>query len=535
MREINELLESVRECESLLWYREETRLPRNILQNRLASARATLLRLGHPPVKKPEDPFASFELDGSGLVMKERIGHGSFGVVYKADFAGTPVAVKKFDKGRLHDPEEFKAEIELMKVLRHPNFVSYLGVVDIPTDDSLSFVLELCDADLKVVCRKMRDKDPSTFMTKACKYICQAARGFAYLHNVCHMVHRDIKPANILLKNGEVKISDFGFTVMNKYDKDFAKDFKGSPFYMAPELFARTPHSYPIDVYAFGVTMFEVLEGGDPFLGFSEREEFSHAVLKGVRPDFSRLAKTGLNCPASLLALMEKCWDKDAAKRPLMGDVYKELKKIFIETVVPTTAPAFDFWLDKFGDNISDSVTLGELLNVLPQPSGPEKHGVSSFWQYLIQNSDRVAPVTLKTVDDMFNWYGDLLNKEHLISLCRKIKENEWFMGQMDSEKAGYWAAVGHSKTGCGCFLVRTSKTDSRRNPFTITICEKNGTIVHFRVARTEDGRVGCSNFVDAKRAIIYESDIFELIHKYILLKLLQEQPFSSAYKPSNY
>jgi len=529
-KEITELLERVRECDSMVDYEDDPSVPLEVLSCKLFLTRKILLQLEKNASKEPEVFFLRPEkpgpngplvgLVGSNPKLGEEIGRGTFGVVYKADFAGTPVAVKKLKKEkRGRSLESFKAEMELMKLLRHPNFVTYLSVVEFPGDDTLSFAVELCDTDLFVVSRKMRGEDPSTFLTKACKYFCQAARGFSYLHNVYHMVHRDIKPANILLKDDEVKISDFGFTLINRDDKDFDGSVKGSPFYMAPELFEYTPYSYPIDVYAFGITMFEVLKGGDPFEGHTDRSEFSRAILAGERPNLVKLAEKGLNCPESLIELMQKCWDKDAAKRPKMSKVYQDLKMIFTMTVVPETSQAFNFWLKHFGEIITDYVTLGELLKAIPQ--------LSEHYRPLLRMSNMADRVSLKTVDDMFNWYGDILNGEHLGRLVKKIDNNKWFVGPMDSDRASSCVTGFHSRTKKCCFLVRASRTDSKKNPFTITICKENGDVVNFRVARGEDGSLGCTNFLDSEKHIIYKSDIFELIQEYINLNLLKEEPFT--------
>ena len=490
--------------------------------------RANLLRLGDAPGEGPKDAADSFKLDGSKLVMGKQIGKGSYGVVYRADLAGTPVAVKKFMELKGHDPEEFKEEIELMKMLRHPNFVTYLGVVDIPGEKSLSYVTELCDADLRVVCRNIRDKDPSKFLTKACRYFCQAARGLCYLHDVCHMIHRDIKPANILVKKDEVKIGDFGFTLMNFDDEDFSEDHRGTTMYKAPELFSLAKYSYPVDVYAFSISMFEVLVGSDPFLGHSEKKEFGRAVCRGERPDINRLAKAGLTCPPSLINLMTRCWDANPAKRPLMGEVYKELKKIFIETIVPASGAGFKFWHKHFGENITDSVTLNDIVKVLPD-------GLSESWRDLLQCSDLVAPISVKDVDNAFNWYGDLMDKDHLVILYRKIRDCTWFKRKMDRDKAAACTSDYHLQTGKGCFLVRTSETNSRMNPFTITICKRSGAVDHCRVFFNEAGKVGSLKFVDSDKKIIFASDIFELIDKYIALGLLTEDPLPPGFKLGDY
>jgi serine/threonine-protein kinase ULK/ATG1 len=78
------------------------------------------------------------------------------------------------------------------------------------------------------------------------------------------VIHRDIKPANVMRVGNKWKISDFGFAVKSKYGfKDRIN--VGTPLYMAPESLKKSYYSAKTDIFSFGVTLFEMLEGHTPW------------------------------------------------------------------------------------------------------------------------------------------------------------------------------------------------------------------------------------------------------------------------------
>jgi serine/threonine-protein kinase ULK/ATG1 len=79
------------------------------------------------------------------------------------------------------------------------------------------------------------------------------------------IVHRDLKPANVFMKNGQVKIADFGFaTDIIKCSKSFTYNL-GSPSYMSPEALRRNEYSFQSDIWAIGVIAFELVYGKIPW------------------------------------------------------------------------------------------------------------------------------------------------------------------------------------------------------------------------------------------------------------------------------
>ena len=81
-----------------------------------------------------------------------------------------------------------------------------------------------------------------------------------------NIIHRDVKSQNILLKNGKVKISDFGLSKLLDKNK-MAVTFAGSPLNMAPEILKGDEYDNKVDIYSLGTVLYEMLFGCYPFIG----------------------------------------------------------------------------------------------------------------------------------------------------------------------------------------------------------------------------------------------------------------------------
>jgi len=88
-------------------------------------------------------------------------------------------------------------------------------------------------------------------------WLVQLGLGLFYLHER-KILHRDMKTQNIFLKNGKIRLGDFGIAKVLDSTKDFANTCIGTPYYMSPELFKNKPYSYKSDVWAFGCVLYEM-------------------------------------------------------------------------------------------------------------------------------------------------------------------------------------------------------------------------------------------------------------------------------------
>ena len=258
------------------------------------------------------------------LEVREKIGMGSYGVVYHAKWKGIDVAVKRFANQRLDERRrlDFRAEAATMSLLRHPYVVSFMGACVMPPNlcivtehvrrGSMRSVLDGTDAQRIGWHRRMR-------------MLSTAAMGVAYLHGLAEpgpIIHRDLKSSNLLVADDyTVKVGDFGFSRIKEANATMTRC--GTPCWTAPEIITGGKYDEKVDVYSFGIVVWEVLTHRRPFADRAFAD-VALAVVEGKRPPVPA------SCPAALRSLMEACWHADPTKRPSMEDVVTRLDAIAV-------------------------------------------------------------------------------------------------------------------------------------------------------------------------------------------------------------
>jgi len=154
---------------------------------------------------------AVWQIDYTDLLLSTSIGQGSFGVVRRATFRGSQVAVKTLLQQNVSDAlqNEFKSETAVMCDLRHPNIVLFMGACIKPPN--LCIVTELMDRSLYDL---IHDHSCPMDLSDVIRFAADTARGMNYLHSAKPpILHNDLKSPNLLLdKNQVVKVCDFGLT-----------------------------------------------------------------------------------------------------------------------------------------------------------------------------------------------------------------------------------------------------------------------------------------------------------------------------------
>ena len=201
--------------------------------------------------------------------LLEVIGTGGMAVVYKARChrLNRLVAVKVLKDEFSGDDEfrrRFRAEGEAVAMLSHPNIVQVFDVS--ASDNAYYIVMELIDG---ISLKQYMEVKGVLNWKETLHFATQIAQGLEHAHSR-GIVHRDIKPHNVMvLKNGSVKVMDFGIAqVMNK-SSTLTKEALGSVHYISPEQAKGSYTDSRSDIYSLGVVMYEMMAGRPPYDGES--------------------------------------------------------------------------------------------------------------------------------------------------------------------------------------------------------------------------------------------------------------------------
>ena len=268
-----------------------------------------------------------WEIRTKDVVFEKQIGVGSCGKVWLASWLGSPVAVKTFSDEDFMNTEEFvsavRKEVELMSILHHPNIVMFLGACVTPPE--MCLLLEYCAyGSLYSFLRSEKTHKVKINMNLCVKFAIDIARGVKYLHDRCNIIQRDLKSRNILVdKSLNAKVTDFGLS-RNKKNGASSTNMTacGTPAWTAPEIIKCLEYTEKVDVYSFGILMWEILTREEPFVRNKD--------LKGIQIAYAA-AEQGLRpkippfCPDGYSKLMQRCWDGNPDLRPDFNEVLKTL------------------------------------------------------------------------------------------------------------------------------------------------------------------------------------------------------------------
>ena len=199
----------------------------------------------------------------------EVIGTGGMAVVYKARChrLNRLVAIKILKDDYLEDEEfrrRFHSESQAVAMLSHPNIVS---VYDVSTSIMADYiVMELIDG---ITLKQYMEKKGVLNWKETLHFAIQIAKALEHAHSR-GIVHRDIKPHNVMvLKNGSVKVTDFGIARMMSKGNTLTKEALGSVHYISPEQAKGGRVDDRSDIYSLGVVMYEMMSGRPPYDGES--------------------------------------------------------------------------------------------------------------------------------------------------------------------------------------------------------------------------------------------------------------------------
>ncbi|XP_071765006.2 leucine-rich repeat serine/threonine-protein kinase 1 [Centroberyx gerrardi] len=281
---------------------------------------------------------------------KNILGQGGSGtIIYRARYREQPVAVKRFHFKKCRQQtissdtdtmvkhlqsvdacrsfSEFRQEASMLHSLQHPCIVSLVGISIHP----LCFALQLAPlGSLNTVLEEKHKGKGSSYMplghmlTFRAAY--QIAAGLAYLHRK-NIIFCDLKSDNILVWSLEVqdpvniKLSDYGISRQSFHEG--ALGVEGTPGYQAPEIRPGIVYDEKVDMFSYGMVLYELLSGRRPALGHHQLQ-IAKKLSKGVRPVLGSPEEVQFYCLHSMLT---ECWDTKPEKRPLAMQCVRQMQE----------------------------------------------------------------------------------------------------------------------------------------------------------------------------------------------------------------
>ncbi|KAJ7737305.1 kinase-like domain-containing protein [Mycena metata] len=266
-------------------------------------------------VKVEEWMVSPFDVD-----YNNEIGSGGFGTVYHGTWNRTEVAIKVLQNagGMKPSSASLQNETHIWATLRHPNILQFLGANTL--DDKPFIVMPYVPHNAREFLRTRPTFDPLYILR-------DVSLGLEYLHSrkICH---GDLKAINVLVENsGKALLCDFGLARL-KADaasrtlaNSEAPPSVGSRHWMAPELLNGSRAREASDVYAFGMTLYELYTDEIPLFSVPYADLFELVVTRGGRPSRPRLHE-GRPMTDETWELAEQCWTGDPHTRPTATQIH---------------------------------------------------------------------------------------------------------------------------------------------------------------------------------------------------------------------
>ena len=284
----------------------------------------------------------------------ELIGTGGMAVVYKArcNRLNRLVAIKILKEDLSKDDEfrrRFHAESQAVAMMSHPNIVS---VYDVSHSENIDYiVMELIEG---ITLKQYMEQKGTLNWREALHFATQIAKALEHAHSR-GIIHRDIKPHNIMvLKDGSVKVADFGIAQMATAQNTLTREALGSVHYISPEQAKGAHVDARTDLYSLGVVMYEMLTGRPPFDGDTPVSvAIQHINAKATSP-----RELNPSIPRGLEQITMHAMTADRDKRyASASEMLEDLERFRRD---PNCT--FDFTQPR------DTLDIGSILNPPPRP-----------------------------------------------------------------------------------------------------------------------------------------------------------------------
>ncbi|KAK4793772.1 hypothetical protein SAY86_024207 [Trapa natans] len=266
--------------------------------------------------------FDEWTLDLRRLNMGVPFAQGAFGKLYRGTYNGGEVAIKILERPE-NDPEraqfmeqQFQQEVMMLATLKHPNIVRFIGACSKPVVWCIVTEYAKGGSVRNFLSRRQSRAVP---LRLAVKQALDVARGMAYVHGL-GFIHRDLKSDNLLINSDKtIKIADFGVARIEVQPEGMTPE-TGTYRWMAPEMIQHRPYTQKVDVYSFGIVLWELITGMLPFQNMTAVQAAFAVVNRGVRPIIPS------DCLPILGEIMTQCWDQNPDLRPPFTHVVRMLE-----------------------------------------------------------------------------------------------------------------------------------------------------------------------------------------------------------------
>ena len=282
--------------------------------------------------------------------IQEKIGVGSYGVVYLIKKIGTDelyaAKVTKVECLKVQDQKSFLKEVTAFSRVKNPAVLSLIGFnfLNFRKEHFPTIITEYMPNSSV---DKLLIKYPNFPSSKRYIILLGIAIGMECLHS--HgIIHRDLKPANVLLdSNYYPHICDFGESKISELTVSaiLMETYKGSPAYMAPEVFSDQPYKYKADIYSYSIITYEVLTGKNPFPGYKSTFKLQTDIKNGKRPDLSFVADKDIQ------EFLTKCWSENPDERPSFKEIVEEIQKDKYKKVLGVNDEEVEAYLSIFDND----------------------------------------------------------------------------------------------------------------------------------------------------------------------------------------
>ncbi|OHT08687.1 TKL family protein kinase [Tritrichomonas foetus] len=371
--------------------------------------------------------YQNWRINYSDLKKIRLAGSGASASVYYGLYnkINTPVAIKVLNYDKLDGQKliSFQREVSILNKANHPSLLRFIGATDTPP---YCIVTEWMPNDNLYQEINFLKRLDQTMRTIAAFDI---ARGMQYLHSK-HIIHRDLKSLNVLLdKDNKAHICDFGYS--KTYEENCLNTVNiGTPHWMAPELMitneTQNKYSFKIDVYAYGILLWEITSGSAPYVGLDPRYIQQHVKNDDLRPIIP------FNTPDGVRNLIERCWDRNPDLRPTFDEIVNLFqrgeiilnganKETFMNYVQTTLG---DNPVNSFEDSLSSGSDIEEIVTSVEKNGLPEsKSMIQKCWDKLesyLENENCQFSLISRVIEHFLNSFL----KNQVASALRKFPKN---------------------------------------------------------------------------------------------------------------